>query len=133
MGQNTLKKLIKDTITEVLSPFKQQMKDEIKSMKESVQFMSDSYEEYRVTMKNIKEQLKTISKENEQNSYPILETKINNLEQKKRSNNLVITGIPKQKDEDVGKVVQKVLTTLKELIEKKIYMKHTEKEKMRTL
>ncbi|KAL3281336.1 hypothetical protein HHI36_004543 [Cryptolaemus montrouzieri] len=107
MDHNTFKKLINDTITEVLFPFKQQMKIATKSMKESVQFMPDSYEEYRVTMENIKEQLKTISKENEllQNRITILETNNDNLEQKERSNNLVTTGIPKQKDEDVGKVV----------------------------
>ncbi|KAL3269129.1 hypothetical protein HHI36_008210 [Cryptolaemus montrouzieri] len=108
MDQSTLKTLIKDTITEVLSTFKQQMKDVMKSMKESVQFMSDSYEEYR-------EQLKTTIKENKllQNRITISETKIDNLEQRERSNNLVNTGIPNQKDKDVGKEVQKVLTPLK--------------------
>ncbi|KAL3290482.1 hypothetical protein HHI36_023823 [Cryptolaemus montrouzieri] len=54
---------------------------------------------------------KNLSKKNIHDNY--FGDDINNLEQKERSNNLVITGIPKQKDEDVGKVVQKVLSTLK--------------------
>lgn len=110
----TIANKIKSEIASVISAELKFLKEEIGDMKESMNFMSDQFEdirrtreEDRVLVKNLQEQnLKLESMVNEQNS------RINQLEQQARSSNLEIQCVPEKRDENIMQIVADISKTI---------------------
>lgn len=95
----------------------EEMKKEINTLAESVQFMSNKMDESTNLMKTIKEELAGIKKENEQltamnrtlnTEVTSLKHRVRALEQYSRKNNVEVNGIPETPREDVVGLVRDV-------------------------
>lgn len=114
MDEKKIKNMVKDLFNEYLSPFKKIIQSDIGDLKKSVQYMSDSFDDQKVEIKNLLSEIKQLKDENTKLSQrvQILEDKINQQEQKEKENNIVVTGIPKQ-DQDLKVTVCKIVETMK--------------------
>lgn len=101
--------LIKDTIKAELTDVINKQDD----LLQSVNFCSDKITDFEKALTTIKEHMKTIEKlkaENESLKTDVknLSSKLNDLEQYSRMNNIEIQGIPEKKDENVVKIFESV-------------------------
>ncbi|KAL3270379.1 hypothetical protein HHI36_009424 [Cryptolaemus montrouzieri] len=106
-------------------------------LKASVQFMSDIFDQLANENKTMLTELKCLREENATLRTNIvhleadftkittfLETKLNDMKQRDRKNNLVITGLPKQTNDDGRIIVKNIMLKLLECnIRRKIFMK----------
>ncbi|KAL3268593.1 hypothetical protein HHI36_007701 [Cryptolaemus montrouzieri] len=89
------------------------LQEEMQEIKNSLQFISNAFDEQNTKIEKLSDEMKFTKRENE-----LLKEKIKNIEfkmnisEQKKKNNLVVTGIPDQKDND-KKVITKILDTLK--------------------
>lgn len=122
MDERKLKSIVRDLFKEFFSPFKQSMQQEVNEIKNSVQYMSDKFEEQRNKMDEMLAEIKKLRDEKAllQQRVNLLERKMNTIEQKEKENNLVVVGIPKQNNEPRISI-EKVFQTMKvELTEEDI-------------
>lgn len=118
MDEKKLKIIIRETLKEMLNPFKKTITDEIQQLRVSVQYMSDAFDDYKVKFETISDEMKAIRRENEmlKEKTGTLEMKVNNMEQIEKQNNIVMSGIPEQ-SEEVNTIMKKVMKALKVEIE----------------
>lgn len=116
MDESKIKTIIKEVLAEFLEPFKKAIENQISDMKTSVQYMSDSFDENKLATEEIINEVKRLRQENIklQKKVQILETKINNQEQKEKQKNIIVVGVPKQQpDDNVKNTISKITTALK--------------------
>ncbi|XP_060520871.1 uncharacterized protein LOC132698665 [Cylas formicarius] len=114
MDERRLKNIIKDTLNELLAPFKKLIEQEMSNFKTSVQYMSDSFDEQNGTFAKLLVEIKALRQENVDLKQRIkqLETTFDEIEQKEKANNIIIAGIPKQRDSNTNNIVQKIFTMI---------------------
>lgn len=118
--------IIKKELTEQLSIFKssfgavlnvelQTVKDEIKEMKNSMQFMNQQYEDFRKQHLEWEGTIEDIKMKNEamQETMRLMESRINQLEQNARANNVEIQCLPEKSDENLLSIVSKIGDAIK--------------------
>lgn len=108
---NKIMKLIdrkfEDLSKKLVEIFSEQIKNELKDLKKSVQFCSDKIDEYEKRIKDLeKNQLKN-------NEIQELQAKVDANEQYARANNIEIVGIPEKSQENLMDVLKKIYTELK--------------------
>ena len=115
ISENKLKTIIKDLLGEFLNPIKKSLEVEMKELKESVQFMSNSFDDHKTKIEKVMKELKQIKRKNMDLKTKLneLEKKINNQEQKEKQNNMIIVGVPKQNEKDPKKTVKKIIRAMK--------------------
>lgn len=110
----TIASKIKLEISSVISSELKLLKEEFGDMKESMNFISDQFDDIRRTreadrelVRNLQEQnLKLESLVNDQNS------RINQLEQQARSCNLEIQCVPERREENISQIISKISTAI---------------------
>lgn len=109
------KQILKKLLNEALNPIQEKLQRDMEDLKTSVQFMSDSFEEQKAMSKDVLAEVKLLRDENQtlKRRLEVLEQKMNIQEQKERQNNIIVTGIPAQENEDTKEVMNKVLNTMK--------------------
>lgn len=114
IDETKLKNIVKSLLKEYLSPLKKDLQDEMKEIRKSIQFMSDSFDEHKAQMDQIFIDMKAIKDENKYLKQQIvnLESKINAQEQMEKRKNIVMVGIPKQ-ESDVITITRKIVKALK--------------------
>ena len=120
MEEKRMKEIIKDALDKSFNPFKKSIGDEMRNIKESMEFISTKFDEFKKTTEKVVEELKQVRSENQILKIRIesLEQKINTQEQREKQKNLIVAGVPDQPDEDTRKATIKILTALKVNINK---------------
>lgn len=90
------------------------MEKKFDDYEKSVQFMSDSFEEQKNKFESILEVVKQLRKENEElkERLDVVETKLDSIEVKEKEKNLLVVGVPKQRELDTGKTVIQILEAM---------------------
>lgn len=101
----------KKDVSTLISDFQREIRAEIRSLKESLKFCSDTCDDVKeigTDIKALRAEIKTLVSQNEKlkTENQRLEKKIEELEQYQRSNNLEIKGAPEELDSTV--VVKKI-------------------------
>lgn len=115
MDERKMKAFLEKTLNDILIPFKKSIQEEMQNIKESVQFISDSFDDFKTKIEeNVRnaEQLE-IESNKLKAKVQVLEIKMNEMEQKNLKNNIVVTGIPTQTSENLPKITKKLLQVLK--------------------
>lgn len=108
MDEKKLKSVIKNMLQESLSPFKQEIE-------KSMQHMSDTYDEQKLAFEKLVTEIKGLRKENLhlRQRLEVVEAKLDEIEQKDKANNLIVVGVPKQKEKDISSSVKKIFESVK--------------------
>lgn len=95
------------TITTAINKELEPIKKEIEEIKESMFFMNEKFEDIKKEQQSSKESIKKLESENTELKVTVeeLHTRINNLEQQARSNNLEVQCVPENKNENVYNVI----------------------------
>lgn len=112
--EDKLKTIVKVIFKETFSPFQNKLQEDMQELKNSVQYMSDSFEDQKSTTEKLLAEMKLLRDENRalKQRLKALEEKSNILEQKERQNNMIVTGIPSQENENTRQVIHQVLQTM---------------------
>lgn len=88
--------------------------DRMRELQESINFMSDKFEEQKKSYEDALERNKELTEINKNllSRVEILEFKINESEQKEKSKNIVVSGIPVQETKSTKEVVEQLLAGL---------------------
>ncbi|CAH0551330.1 unnamed protein product [Brassicogethes aeneus] len=103
LDEKRLKMILESHLNKYFTPIKKSIDTEIMEFKKSVQYISDAFEEQKAATEEAIDEIKRLNEEN-----VLLKSKINVLEvstqeQKEKQNNLIVAGIPKQKEENTTK------------------------------
>lgn len=114
MEEKKVKALVRELLSEYLNPLKETLQEEMGEIRKSIQYMSDSFEDQRTTIKRMFSEIKELKEENHSLKIKVraLEDKQNANEQKDKENNVIVVGIPKQAEE-TKQVINKVIKALK--------------------
>lgn len=114
MDEKTLKQTIKSTLVELIGPFKKDVEKSLGALKTSVQFMSDSFEDQKKRYEEALHEIKALQAENNvlKTKISILETKFDQLEQKDKANNIVIVGVPEQREKNTKVITKQIFTSM---------------------
>lgn len=76
--------------------------------------MSDSFDEQKTTFENVLQEMKLLKQENimVKQRLQLLETKLDEYEQKEKANNIVVVGIPPQSDTSPTNIITKITTAM---------------------
>ena len=109
ISENKLKTIIKDLLGEFFNPIKKSLEVEMKELTESVQFLSNSFDDHKTKIEKVMKELKQIKRKNMDLKTKLneLERKINNQEQKEKQNNMIIRGVSKKNEMDPKKLLKK--------------------------
>lgn len=99
-------------VNKITSEFRA-VKDEISSIKSSLDFMNDQYEQFKKRMDSFDSNLKSLSAKTSEigelrSSLDIIEKDNNSREQWARRSNIEIIGVPQKKDENLMNVVKSI-------------------------
>lgn len=114
----TMENLIENLLKKHLSTLKMELQSiyhtELTELKQSVQYMSDVFEDMKMKNTNTLRELQTVKSENEMLKKRIddMETLVNKREQTERKNNIIISGIGRQPGNDKD-IVRKMGDALK--------------------
>lgn len=114
MDEKRLRSIMKELLEEQLEPLKKGMKQEIAEIKKTVQYISDSFDEQRIQIKNLTAEVKKAREENHllKQRIDTLEIKMNTQEEKERENNVIISGVPKQEETNTTQTVLRIVNSL---------------------
>lgn len=114
MDQKTLTSIIKSTLNDLLGPFKKDIEKKLSELKNSVQFMSDAFEDQKRLYEQSLEEIKILRNENNtlKAKVTVLESKFDMLEQKEKANNIIISGVPKQTETNTGVISKQIFTSM---------------------
>lgn len=107
-------KSIRKIMDEIMNPFKTQMEKGMLEIKKSVQYMSDAFEEQKRVCQEALREVGVIKKENGElkQRVHLLETRLDVMEQRGKTNNMIIVGVPKQGGSDANTVVRKICSAI---------------------
>ncbi|CAG9789959.1 unnamed protein product [Diatraea saccharalis] len=108
--QVSMRNMITSTLNEEFKTFT----DELKEVKESMNFMNIKYEEVRKEQAETKERMKLLKSESDIAKAKLkdLESRVNYLEQNARANNLEIQCVPEKKDENLLNIIEELGKTI---------------------
>lgn len=114
MDEKQMKTLLEKTFAHHFVPFKNTVERELSELKKSMQFLSDSFEDQKTQFKKTLEEVKQLKDENNRlnEKVVIMEEKLNQIEQREKEKNMVVSGIPKQ-NEELAETMKKVFEALK--------------------
>ncbi|XP_047546089.1 uncharacterized protein LOC125077999 [Vanessa atalanta] len=117
MVSKIVKAEIKDMLSEITTSIKsvlyselKVLREEITDIKTSVTFVSKQYDEFMKEHRANVTALKNLSEQNNklESTIDILKARINDLEQRSRSNNLELQCVPESKSENLVKILQQL-------------------------
>ena len=90
------------------------MEQEMIGLRNSVTYMSNAFDEQKILFEKSVNEINSLKKENTslKQRLDFLETKFEEQEQKEKTNNVVIVGVPKQNHPDTTKIVSSIFSTL---------------------
>lgn len=110
MDEEKLKAIIKQCFQQFFSPVEKKMDQKLNSLERSVQFMSNEFEQQKKAYEDALGEIKMLKKDNVQlkQRIQLLESTLDGIEQHERANNLIIVGVPKQKEPNLHKITKKI-------------------------
>lgn len=107
MEEKKFKNMIKSMLQEFLTPFKEEIE-------KSVQHMSDTYDQQKSAFEKLVSEIKGLRKENLhlKQRLEVVEAKLDEMEQKDKANNLIVVGVPKQREQNISDSVGKIFKSL---------------------
>lgn len=114
MDEKTLRNIIKESFQQFLNPVEKKIDKKLQELEKSVQFMSTSFEEQKLKFEEVLEELKIVKKENQDLKQRLqkMESKVDDMELKEKQNNIVVVGVPKQRNADTKIIMDKILTSM---------------------
>lgn len=114
MDEGKLKNIIKQSFQQFLTPVETKMDKKFDNLEQSVQFVSDSFEELKRKFEAVLGETKELRKENNmlRDRIKVLELISDEQEVKERSNNIIIGGVPKQPEENTANIIESILSAL---------------------
>ena len=90
------------------------MEQEMIDFRNSVTYVSNAFDEQKILFEKSVNEINSLKKENTslKQRLDFLETKFEEQEQKEKTNNVVIVGVPKQNHPDTTKIVSSIFSTL---------------------
>lgn len=112
MDEKKTRNVIKSMLQEFLGPFKAEIE-------KSVQHMSDTYDKQKSAFDELVGEIKGLRKENLllKQRLGVVESKLDEIEQKDKANNIIVVGVPKQKERNVKNSVKKVFESVQASID----------------
>lgn len=109
-----LERIVKQIFKDTFKPFQDELHKDMQELKNSVQFMSDSFDDQKSVTEKLLIEVKQLRDENITLNQRLqaLEQKASIQEQKERQNNIIVTGIPGQENENTKNVIQQVFRTM---------------------
>ncbi|CAH1963566.1 unnamed protein product [Acanthoscelides obtectus] len=103
--EKRLRDIIKESFLkyEYLGPVEQKIESKIKDLSESIQYMSDSFDDQKRALESVLLENKTLKKETAdlKKRLQMLEGRVEAFENKERTKNMIVAGVPKQTNLDI--------------------------------
>lgn len=93
---------------------REKMDQKLDNLEQSVQFMSNAFEQQKKAYEDALGEVKMLKKENNQlkSRVQLLETSLDAMEQREKANNIIIVGVPKQTESNLQTITKKICTAL---------------------
>lgn len=114
MDEKRLREIIKESFRSYLSPVEQRIEKKISELGDSIQFMSDSFEDQKRVFEGVLVENQTLKKENEElrRRVQLVEARMESFEITEKSKNLIVAGVPKQTNLDTVGTIKKIFTSM---------------------
>lgn len=110
MDEGKIKTIIKQSFQQFFSPVEKKMDQKLSNLEQSVQFMSNAFEQQKKAYEDALGEIKILRKDNAQlkQRVELLENTLDRIEQHERDKNLIIVGVPKQNEPNLQKITRKI-------------------------
>lgn len=110
MDEKRIKSIFADLFKEFFAPFKKAVEREFGELKKSVQYISDCFDEQKVVIEKLATDTKQLGEENKLLKLQIteLERRMDDVEQREKDTNIIISGIPRQQGNDTKHTVLQI-------------------------